>query len=276
MDKNRILEKVKRIRQWNTYTQHYRFGTNIPESVYFYTFHKCASSLFSSYVLKNINGLYHIDYSAQVFSGYRKANREPSYKKRGFIYGPIRVSSDLTAPVGKRVVKPTIQPEFIRDKIALFLVRDPRDILVSSYYSFGFTHSLSNVEEVREHQLDVRKRVQEKTLDEYVLDEAETQVRYFKRMHKLCEICERSTLLRYEDMIQNFDAFAEKMCQFVSIEDTVLEGMYQRSRPKDSEDKSSHRRSGQVGGFRDKLQEATIQAANKKMAGILTLFGYEA
>lgn len=275
MDKNRILEKVKRIRQWTTYTQHYRFSSNIPESVYFYTFHKCASTLFSSYVLKNINGLYHIDYSAQVFSGFRKAYRKLTFKKRGFIYGPIRVSSDLSAPVGRRVVKPTIQPEFIRDKIALFLVRDPRDILVSSYYSFGFTHSLSDAEEVREHQLAVRRSVKEKLLDEYVLSEADTQVNYFKKMYELSETCTHGTILRYEDMIHNFDEFADKLCQYVSIEDAALEGLYQRSRPKQSEDTSSHRRSGQVGGFRDKLQEGTIQAVNKKMAGILTLFGYE-
>lgn len=276
MNKNRILAKIKRIRQWKTYTQHFRFGSNIPDSVYFYTFHKCASTLFSSYVLKNINGLYHIDYSVQVFSGFKKTDRELNFKKRGFIYGPIRVSSDLSAPVGRSVIKPMIQPEFICDKIALFLVRDPRDILVSSYYSFGFTHSLSHVEEVREHQLEVRKRVKEKSLDEYVLSEADTQVKYFKKMYELSETCKRGTILRYEDMIHNFDEFADKLCQYVSIEDAVLEGLYQRSRPKQSEDRSSHRRSGQVGGFRDKLQEATIEAANKKMAGILTLFGYEA
>ncbi|NBC65155.1 MAG: hypothetical protein GVY07_05745 [Bacteroidetes bacterium] len=226
--------------------------------------------------MKNINGLYHIDYSVQVFNGFKKPDRELDFKKTGFIYGPIRVSSDLNAPVGRSVIKPMIQPEFIRDKIALFLVRDPRDILVSSYYSFGFTHSLSNVEEVREHQLEVRKSVKEKSLDEYVLSEADTQVKYFKKMYELTETCKRDTILRYEDMIHNFDDFAEKLCEYVSIEDTVLEGLYQRSRPKQSEDALSHRRSGRVGGFRDKLQKATIQAVNKKMIGILTLFGYEA
>lgn len=276
MNKNRILEKLKRIRQLMTYTQHFRFSSNLPDSVYFYTFHKCASTLFSSYLLKNINGLYHIDYSVQVFNGFKKPDRELDFKKTGFIYGPIRVSSDLNAPVGRSVIKPMIQPEFIRDKIALFLVRDPRDILVSSYYSFGFTHSLSNVEEVREHQLEVRKSVKEKSLDEYVLSEADTQVKYFKKMYELTETCKRDTILRYEDMIHNFDDFAEKLCEYVSIEDTVLEGLYQRSRPKQSEDALSHRRSGRVGGFRDKLQKATIQAVNKKMIGILTLFGYEA
>jgi hypothetical protein len=33
------------------------------ESIYFLTLHKCASTLFSDFILKNIIGLRHIDYA---------------------------------------------------------------------------------------------------------------------------------------------------------------------------------------------------------------------
>src|SRR3954467_281701 len=41
----------------------------LPESVYFYTLHKCASGLFSDYVLKNARGLRLIDYADQFYNG---------------------------------------------------------------------------------------------------------------------------------------------------------------------------------------------------------------
>ncbi len=49
------------------------YGMNSYESVYFYTFHKCASSLFSNYVLRNIKGLVHVDYAVQISSGKKLA-----------------------------------------------------------------------------------------------------------------------------------------------------------------------------------------------------------
>jgi hypothetical protein len=39
------------------------------ESVFFYTFHKCASSLFARFVLPNVRGLRHENYAARIFRG---------------------------------------------------------------------------------------------------------------------------------------------------------------------------------------------------------------
>jgi hypothetical protein len=173
-------------------------------------------------------------------------------------------------------VKPTSDHAFIRDKIALFFVRDPRDILVSSYYSFGFTHGLSRVEEISARQKAVRRIIREQTLDEYVLQSAETQIRFFSILYDLSNACELSVILRYEDMIDNFDIFAEQLLRYVRLGDDVIQSIYEKSRPKKTEDTTSHRRSGQVQGFRHKLDEGTIDALNRKLADTLSLFGYRA
>ncbi len=274
MNKKRILNKIKNIQRSYTYIQHCVFNRAFPESVYFYTFHKCASSLFSKYVLENAHGLHHIDYASQISSGGRNVQKKLTFKNRGFVYGPIRISTNEKGPVGKMLVKPVTDHDFIRDKIALFLVRDPRDILVSSYYSFGFTHGLSRVNEIRDLQEAQRKIIREMTLDEYVLESAENQIDLFKIAYDLFNACERGVILRYEDMIDNFDMFAEQLLKYIFLEDTVIQGMYKKSRPKQIEDTTSHRRSGQVQGFRDKLEESTIDALNKKLADTLTLFEY--
>ncbi|MGA1408307.1 MAG: hypothetical protein ACO37W_01040 [Prochlorotrichaceae cyanobacterium] len=276
MIKDKILNKIKSIRDSHAYIHHYALNQSLPESVYFYTFHKCASTLFSSYVLKSVTGLYHMDYAAQIYSGRRSSEKKLSFKKNGFIYGPIRISAGVQGPVGERLVKPTTKHNFIRDKIAIFFIRDPRDILISSYYSFGFTHGLSGVDAIRERQLAAGRSIREMTLDEYVLDSVDEQIDYFRILYDLSRTCERSSVLRYEDMINDFDRFSEQLSKYVSLDAATIQELYQRSRPQKTEDTKSHRRSGQVGGFREKLEESTIKAVNKKLADTLSLFEYNA
>nr|VFJ62240.1 MAG: hypothetical protein BECKDK2373C_GA0170839_10958 [Candidatus Kentron sp. DK] len=267
---------MKNIRHSYTYIRRCMSNRALPESVYFYTFHKCASTLFSRYVLKNVDGLYNMDYASQISSGNRVWQKKLTFEERGFIYGPIRISANETTPVGKMLVKPTIGHDFIRDKVALFLVRDPRDILISSYYSFGFTHGLSRVVELRKRQENRRKRICKQTLDEYVLQAAENQIKFFGILYDLSNACERSVILKYEDMVDDFDTFTEQLRRYVFIKDSVIHGIYERSRPRKIEDLTSHRRSGQVQGFRHKLEEGTIDALSRKLADTLSLFGYKA
>jgi len=59
--------------------------------VYFYTPHKCASGLFSDYLLKNVKGLRLVDYSDHFYNGVPVD--DPTFEERGFVYGPIRLST---------------------------------------------------------------------------------------------------------------------------------------------------------------------------------------
>jgi len=246
-----------------------------PRSVCFFTLHKCASTLFGNYILKNVKGLESVDYASKIYSGEISFKEEIIFKKRGYVYGPIRISDGETSPVGRMLVKPTINYNFIRNKRTLFLVRDPRDILISSYYSFGFTHDLSTVDEIRKTQEDIRKEISEKTLDKYVLDEAEKQVFYFKALYEVRKNCQDSILLKYEEMIEDFDAFVDKFLKYLPLEESIIQAVYDKSRPRDTEDLASHHRSGSVQGFRHKLKESTIQSLNAKLEDILVLFEYE-
>jgi hypothetical protein len=257
------------------YIRHTYFGKDLPKSVYFFTLHKCASTLFSRHVLDNANDLFKVDYAHQIYRGETKPGKKLRFRDRGFIYGPIRISADETAPVGRMLVKPTTEHEFVRDKTAIFFVRDPRDILVSQYYSFGYTHGLSPVDEIREKQESKRKRIQGLSLDEYVLENVDAQIRDFETIHELAKICEHSVVLKYEDMVEDFERFSEMLCEMISLDRSVVQEIYRRSRPRTEEDTSLHRRSGRVGGFREKLRSDTIESLNRQLQGILAKFGYE-
>ncbi|MDM4014148.1 hypothetical protein [Roseiconus lacunae] len=204
----------------------------------------------------------------------RSEDEPPTFHDRGHVYGPIRISANPDGSVARLLVHPATREAFIRDRIAIFFIRDPRDIIVSSYYSFGFTHALSSVDEIRESQLAVRGEIQEQSLDEYAIKQASVQRAHFDRLFELLQICERGVLLKYEDMIGNFDRFASQLRTRLSVEDEVMEAIYQRTRPLKTEDPASHRRSGEVNGFRSKLRASTIELVNDQLGENLNRFGY--
>jgi hypothetical protein len=240
---------------------------DLHESVFFYTFHKCASTLFSSYVLKNVEGLRHVDYASKIYFG--NMVDDASYNDTGFIYGPFRLSLRHTSPVYIKLVKNASDPEFIRHRIAIFLIRDPRDILVSQYFSFGFTHGFSPVKEIRELQQQIRSDIQTKSIDQYCIEEASKTLDGFKTAWRLNQSSSRSVILKYEDMIVNWDVFSEALTKYIDLKSKVLAQIYKRTRPVEKEDLTSHRRDGRPGSFRHKLQKDTIEYLNEVFMDVL-------
>jgi len=250
----------------------WRYRKNSYESVYFFTFHKCASGLFSSYLLKNIEGLRHLDYAKQIYIGETIDNI--IFEKNGFVYGPIRLTKEHPQTY-KVLIEPASDIDFIRNKIALFLVRDPRDILVSAYYSFGWTHKNSPVKELSEKQDERKLEIQNKTIDEFALEFAQRWLNGFQILDRLVKVCERGVVLKYEDMIYSWESFANDLTQYVDIKPTVLTKIYEKSRPRENEDKSSHRRSGKMGQFRAELKGETIKSLNTTFETVLKRFQYD-
>jgi hypothetical protein len=132
-----------------------RFRRSNPESLFFYTLHKCASTLFSDYILGSLIGLKHVDYALDLYKGRLKpsSGKPLTFASHCYAYGPLRVSGMGSNDLIDRLLKtPTMSVDFVSDKIALFFVRDPRDILVSAYHSFAYTHWYSAVPELRRGQ----------------------------------------------------------------------------------------------------------------------------
>lgn len=229
--------------------------------------------MFGGYLLKNVAGLHHINYANKIYRG--KKTGQIIFKEKGFIYGPIRLSADPMSQVYEKLIKPTCDIDFVEDKIAIFLVRDPRDILVSSFYSFGYSHGFSNVEEIKQRQIERRINTQSVSLDKYALQSAPGMLSHFTTMCNLSRNCNRGVVLRYEDMIENWEDFAAGLCKYINIKPRVLEQVYQRSRPRQREDITSHRRSGKSGGFRSKLSEETIASLNLTFEPVLEYFKYD-
>ncbi|MEM7571797.1 MAG: sulfotransferase domain-containing protein [Bacteroidota bacterium] len=225
-------------------------------------------------MLKNIDGLHHIDYARYLWAKPNSFDKQLDFQNTGFVYGPIRLSA-RNQLAAKLLVRPASELDFVKDKTAIFFIRDPRDILVSSYYSFGFNHPLNPIPEKRKEQLKRRKAIQALTLDEYVLAYADQQIEYFDHLKAVAASCKKKAILRYEDMIDDFDLFIDEFQKVVPLNQYLIREIYKRSRPRKNISNAAHRRSGATRRFLKDLQSETIVQLNAKLAQTLSDFEYE-
>lgn len=238
-------------------------------SVFFVTFHKTASSLFSSYVLQKAVGLRHIDYETEIFMG--KEDVGIRFEDKGYIYGAIRLIENPEFPVMKRI----LEEGFIDNKKCIYMVRDPRDMIVSSFYSFGYSHSFSPDKKQREIQERHKKKIQSQGIDDFALKYKDAISKKYGYMSKLIDKTNDYLLLRYEDMINDYDVFFESLSEFLPLESSVKEKMYAVTRPQEKEDITKHKRSGKIGGFKEKLKKETVLELNEYFDDILSKYGYK-
>ena len=142
------------------------------------------------------------------------------------------------------------------------------------YYSFGYTHKLSPDKEIKKGQEEKRKKIQHISIDKYVQDFSDFMLNSMKKIKVLNEACDKSVLLKYEDMIYNWEVFSRDITLYLNINKKCLDYIYQKSRPKEKEDLLSHRRSGKPGGFSDKLSDESIELLNYKFKEVLEFYEY--
>lgn len=241
-------------------------------SVYFVTLHKAASTLMGKQVLPNIRSMKHVDYAAKIYMG--ETIDRIHFEEKNHVYGPIRITRKHEGREYRELISIFCETSFLSGKKVIFFIRDPRDILVSMYYSFAFSHGAPS-ETNQEELLKFRNSIQAKGIDAYVSENLHFMQIQFQIMKRLIEASSSKIVLKYEDMILNFDAFAEQLTQFVPLEKDILQQLREESRPRTVEDISSHKRSGKVGGFRDHLSQNTIDAINLKLSDELRQFNYQ-
>lgn len=245
------------------------------KSVFFITLHKSASTLFTNDVLPLVPTLRHQDFSSLAYSG--ELVKCPEYQDFGCLYGPIRVvvpPSHTNNLVYELTVKDVCEREFLRNRRAVFMVRDPRDILVSSFYSFGFHHGLSDVQQIQRQQLQAREEINDLSIDDYCKAQTASIRTRMLILWDLLEECEDSLLLRYEDFLFSFEKTAARLADFFSLPAETFASLETKLRPREKEVPGSHRRSGKPGEFLSKLDLRTIREVDEGLGLVLEKFCY--
>lgn len=175
-------------------------------------------------------------------------------------------------------------PDFLADiaqyrtATKLLMVRDPRDIAVSGYFSSAFSHGLPKGGAVRDQLLRNRERVRQMEPSEYVLrGSADAPMRNLLAFMDHLDRFEGFVVRRYEDVIFDKRGLARDIAAALSadVPDEALDAIADRNdvRP-DAERPTEHIRQVSPGNFREHLSPEAQDYLETKFAPVFNRFGY--
>lgn len=236
-------------------------------SVIHFTLHKCAS-VFVSQVLEILarNSDMRFANLPAYFSHSGKdklqmqINTEPNivsdlFSKQGYVYAALR--------------HPQIVPlvEEIDDYKIVLVLRDPRDKLISTYYSTGYTHRMALHPNHRGNFAKYREKVGSRTVDDYVLEEYPMWLERYELYVDNLLNRPNVLLLKFEDMVTDFDEWMDHLFNFVDldVDRSVLARVERKFKEK----------SRPLQNRRANLEPETIEILNDKFERVIQGLGYD-
>ncbi|QDT39309.1 sulfotransferase domain-containing protein [Stratiformator vulcanicus] len=200
------------------------------------------------------------DLSAEAMAPYQQL-----FRPQGYLYCPF---SKMVEGI----------PDLDSYQIVL-MTRDPRDLLVSLYFSVAFSHSLPPRDSVLyPYFCQMRQRSQEMSVDEFALEMCDHIGDKFRRYRDALCGKEAVHLTSYELMTSDFPHWLTGLlehCELDVSESTLarIVSAHHKSRPA-TEQADQHVRKGRPGDHQEKLSEATIAELNERLGDVLSEFGY--
>ena len=241
------------------------------QSIVLLTVHKCAS-VFLGYKLADLAreaGLVPLNLQAYGFTTGKPISAPLC--PHGFFFGPLR-SLSLIDPAHTDLSK-------FR---TILVVRDPRDVLTSLYYSLAFSHHIPRTESGR-NLLKARDGAQSQDVDSWVHAAAAGYARRYEGYANLLTGQASSGasihLCKYEDLVADPQGWLAELVQFlqVDVSPTFLTSLLTKQDfAVDGEDHHSHKRQVTPGDHARKLRPITIAKLNHEFARVMHVFGYSA
>lgn len=153
------------------------------------------------------------------------------------------------------------------------LIRDPRDIITSHYFSLRYSHPVRGPS--GSDILKSRQRLQTIGIDAFALSAAKQIQGYFRAYEALAGT--KLMLRRYEDVIFDKPTLLADLCSHFGIKtprprlERIAHSIDQRPA---AEDVSAHIRQVTPGDHKKKLKPETIEELNVLLADILSKYGY--
>jgi len=168
----------------------------------------------------------------------------------------------------------------IQDYRTVVMIRDPRDVLVSGYYSYSKSHAMPQSPTKAAEFRAFRAKIIDQGIDDYVIEMSENNRWRMQQYIDLRRSCPTVCILKYEDMIADFPTWLDKLlthCQWQispTLRDQLINEAAQAGSKK-PEDKTNHRRQVTPGDHKRKLQDKTIEHLNEYFSEVLNEFGYQ-
>jgi hypothetical protein len=234
---------------------------------------KCGSSVLNqmAWALASGQGLPFIDVTGRLFDAGFLPNSWRTDPEVGRLIDGGNVYSGFrdfpTAIAGSAV--------FLRAR-KILLIRDPRDALISEYFSSAYSHPLPPAGAARERMLEMRAQARVESMESMVLKRADGMGRTMMEFAPLLADLNLK-LFHYEQVITRKREFMEDICRHFGwrlwprLIDSVLPRVDifpERERP------SEFVRRVLPGEHREKLSGETIAELNRLLEAPLRAFGY--
>lgn len=174
----------------------------------------------------------------------------------------------------------TFETDFDMGKVKkILLIRDPRDMLTSLYFSRKYSHNVPKKEgSAKTGIIEGRDSASQQDIDSFVVEKADFYVRQFGIYKQRLISLPNTRVYRYEDIIFEKVEWLKDMLSFLGDElpdRTIRQIVSPHDIIPAKEDPKSHVRQVTPGNFRKHLSEKAIETLNRKLNAALTAFGYE-
>jgi hypothetical protein len=175
------------------------------------------------------------------------------------------------------IANPPATAELVAQTNQILAVRDPRDLLVSDYYSIRYFHPQPTAPDKLKAFMRRREAAAAVGIDAYVLERAALVSREFARYVEVSYAPTCLAVVRYEDFLDNFARWLATLEQALELPPDP--GRRERLAPLAPQRPTGERRKAKVraakaGQFRERLAPATVATLNREFAPILERFGY--
>jgi hypothetical protein len=171
--------------------------------------------------------------------------------------------------------------DFFRSCKKALLVRDPRDALVSEYFSLAYSHSIpeptAQGDEVTASMEKARQDVLQTDINDFVI-KAAPRFNKLLLQHSMLSKDRSALVMKYEDVILDKRLLIQQLCSHFEwrINDAQIAKILDWADVMpDAEDKKAFIRKVIPGDHAQKLNSATIDALNIALESSMNAFGYK-
>ena len=169
------------------------------------------------------------------------------------------------------------QSSLLNQRKKILLVRDPRDAIVSAYFSFAKSHVLPESGKLLENMLKSREHLKNMELEQYAVAQVPGVKAAFNRYHDNLNHDKLLKIYRYEDVIFNKEDWIVDIVDYLGL--TLKPAQVKRIAEKHdivptAEDTSQHIRKVKPGDHAEKLSTECIAQLNEGLAEVLDRYHY--
>ncbi len=181
------------------------------------------------------------------------------FRPEGFVYSGFRHYPQFTLPLENETI--------------VLLVRDPRDMLVSLYFSIAKSHVIPKGNAKFKAE---REQAVQQSIDEFVTQRADGYLRQFRRYEKQLDKL-NVRVYRYEDVIYDKGPWLRDMVRVIGLPEKpdLIGSIASRfDVVPEQEQEAQHIRQVHPGNHRRKLKPETISKINQTLEPFLSAHGY--